>query len=145
MSTDPDRPTGPEELLGYLLKHAMQRLTAMTDAALQPFGIDSKDLGALHVLRHREATSQLAVAQTLGIDRTTMVALLDDLEAHGVVARRPDPADRRRNVVELTKSGIATYDAARAAYASAEAAFLAGLDPAAADQLRVSLRTLLRD
>ncbi|WP_232050294.1 MarR family winged helix-turn-helix transcriptional regulator [Actinoplanes sp. OR16] len=68
---------------------------------------------ALRGLAHRESASQLQVAQTLGIDRTTMVALLDVLERKGIITRRTDPADRRRNVVEHTEHGLQTYDAAR--------------------------------
>ncbi|WP_306212534.1 MarR family winged helix-turn-helix transcriptional regulator [Actinoplanes sp. RD1] len=139
MSTAPD----PYDVLGYLLKHAHLRFTALTDAALQPLGIDSKDFGALRVLSGREPASQLQVAQRLGIDRTTMVALLDELERKGVVARRPDPADRRRNIVELTDQGVRTFDAARAAYRKAEDEFLAALHPDAEEQFRTTLRDLI--
>lgn len=142
MSTPPGS-ADPSEVLGYLLKHAGLQLTALTDAALAPLGIDSKDFGALRVLAHREPTSQLQVAGVLRIDRTTMVALLDVLEGKGIITRRPDPADRRRNVVELTHQGLLTYDAAQAAYRGAESAFLAAISPRAADQLRRTLRTLL--
>ncbi|WP_432496337.1 MarR family winged helix-turn-helix transcriptional regulator [Kineococcus auxinigenes] len=145
VSTEPSATADPHEVLGYLLKHATSKLTALMDAALEPFGIDSKDFGALRVLAHREPTSQLQVAQTLGIDRTTMVALLDVLERKGIVTRRPDPADRRRNVVELTEQGLRTYDAARIAHGRAESTFLAGISPTAAGQLRRTLRTLVED
>ncbi|WP_306746350.1 MarR family winged helix-turn-helix transcriptional regulator [Saccharothrix yanglingensis] len=145
MSTEPSTTADPHEVLGYLLKHATLKLTALTDAALGPLGIDSKDFGALRVLAHREPASQLQVAQTLGIDRTTMVALLDVLERKGIITRRPDPADRRRNVVELTDQGTRTYDAARVAYGEAESAFLAAVGPDAADRLRRTLRTLVED
>ncbi|HEX7305813.1 MarR family winged helix-turn-helix transcriptional regulator [Lentzea sp.] len=145
MSSELSNTADPHEVLGYLFKHATQKLTALTDAALEPLGIDSKDFGALRVLAHGEPASQLQVAQTLGIDRTTMVALLDVLERKGVVTRRPDPADRRRNVVELTEQGARTFDRAQEAYARAESAFLAGISPKATDQLRRTLRTLLED
>ncbi|MFF9483395.1 MarR family winged helix-turn-helix transcriptional regulator [Streptomyces sp. NPDC014676] len=143
MSTEASTSADPHDVLGYLLKHATSKFTALTDAALEPLGIDSKDFGALRVLAHREPTSQLQVAQTLGIDRTTMVALLDVLERKGVVTRRPDPADRRRNVVELTEEGVRTYDAARKAYEETESAFLAAVGPDEAGRFRRTLRALL--
>src|SRR5690349_3338710 len=102
-------------VLGYLLKHAFLQLSARVDAALEPFGID----------------------------RTTMVALLDVLEGKGIVARRPDPADRRRNVVELTEEGQRIYDAAEAEHRAAEDAFLAAVDGDSAQRLRATLRTLI--
>ncbi|BCJ55199.1 MarR family transcriptional regulator [Actinoplanes sp. NBRC 14428] len=145
MSTEPSTTADPHEVLGYLLKHANLKLTALADAALEPLGIDSKDFGTLRVLAHREPASQLQVAQTLGIDRTTMVALLDALERKGIITRRPDPTDRRRNVVELTDQGLRTYDAAQEAYAKAESTFLAAISPTATSQFRRTLRTLLTD
>jgi len=145
VSTEPSTTADPHEVLGYLLKHATLKLTALTDAALEPLGIDSKEFGTLRVLAHREPASQLQVAQTLGIDRTTMVALLDVLERKGIITRRPDPADRRRNVVELTGQGMRTYDAARVAHREAETAFLAGISPDATDQLRQTLRALVEN
>jgi DNA-binding MarR family transcriptional regulator len=51
------------------------------------------------------------VAQRLGIDRTTIVAMLDAFEAKGLVSRHPHPADRRCNVVELSESGRAAVEA----------------------------------
>lgn len=145
MSSQTNPVSDPRKLLGYLLKHAAQRLTIATDAALAPMAIDSKDFGALRVLAHREPSSQLQVAQALGIDRTTMVTLLDALEGKGIVTRRPDSADRRRNVVELTTQGLGTYDAARAAYERAERDFLVAISPGAVDELRRTLRTLAQD
>ena len=143
VSTEPSATADPHEVLGYLLKHATLKLTALTDAALEPLGIDSKDFGALRVLAHREPASQLQVAQTLGIDRTTMVALLDVLERKGIVTRRPDPADRRRNVVALTDQGLQVYDAAQVAHREAEDVFLAGITPTARTQFRRTLRSIV--
>jgi DNA-binding MarR family transcriptional regulator len=143
MPTERSVDADPHDVLGYLLKHAFLQLTALADAALEHLGIDSKDFGTLRVLAHREPASQLQVAQRLGIDRTTMVAILDVLEHHGIVVRRPDPADRRRNIVELTDHGLQTYDAAEVAYREAERAFLAAISPSAAAQFRRTLRTLV--
>ena len=117
----------PRDALGYLLKHAHQQLTAIADAALAAFDIDSKDLGVLRVLVGHEPVSQQQVATMLGVDRTTMVALLDTLEAKGIVTRRPDPDDRRRNVVAPTQPGLALIRRADAAYVAAEDDFLSGL------------------
>ncbi|NQX26678.1 MarR family transcriptional regulator [Microbacteriaceae bacterium VKM Ac-2854] len=135
----------PQDVLGYLLKHAHGRFTTQADAALAPFGIDSKDFGALRILAHREPTSQLEVARALGVDRTSMVALLDVLERKGIVARRPDPADRRRNVVELTEEGAVAFAGAERAYAETEAAFLSVLGASATEQFYRALRSLLAD
>ncbi|CAN5437634.1 hypothetical protein BH10ACT3_BH10ACT3_13550 [soil metagenome] len=52
-------------------------------------------------------TSQLALAQHLGVDRTVMTYLLDDLEQETLIERRPDPADRRARQVFATDKGVA--------------------------------------
>jgi DNA-binding MarR family transcriptional regulator len=133
----------PHDALGYLVKHAHMRLTALTDAALAPLGIGSKEFGVLRVLVGREPMSQQEIAGKLGVDRTTMVALIDSFEEKGIVTRQPDPNDRRRNCVGLTRPGLELYGKADAAYIAAEQEFLAPLSTSAAEGFRSSLRALL--
>ena len=139
----PDRQDPPSDVLGPLLKHATQQFTALVDWALQPFGVDSKDLGVLRALATHEPTSQLQLAHGLGIDRTTMVAQLDVLEGKGILTRRADLTDRRRNVVELTEYGYRTYDSAEGAYNEAEVDFLEDVDAPSVARLRSTLKTLV--
>jgi DNA-binding MarR family transcriptional regulator len=75
-----DQP-GPEltTRLGYLLKHAQLAL----------YGITGRELAVLVVLAGREPASQQQAAQRLGIDRTTMVAILDTLESLHTVVTKP--------------------------------------------------------
>ena len=84
----------------------------------------------------REPESQQQAARHLGVDRTTMVALLDALEDKQLVARRPDRHDRRRNVVELTDTGRRVLRRATRASDEAEQQLLSDLDEADAAQLR---------
>src|SRR5690349_8048710 len=99
--------------LGYLFKHAHARLTELTAETLRPYGITGRELAVLIVLAGQGPASQQEAAGRLGIDRTTMVSFVDGLEAKGLVARRPDPTDRRRNVVVLTDAGKHTLRQAR--------------------------------
>lgn len=131
--------------LGYLLKHAQERLRGLTTAALAPHGIDGRQLAVLLVLAEGEPPSQHEAAGRLGIDRTTMVGLLDALEEKRLVARRPDARDRRRNVVALTDTGRRTLAAARTASTEAERRFLERLTASQAEQFRVLLRTVVLD
>jgi DNA-binding MarR family transcriptional regulator len=133
----------PGGRLGYLLKHAQLRMAELNAKALSPYGINGRELAVLLVLAGHEPTSQLQAAQRLGIDRTTMVALLDTLEEKGLVSRHPDAADRRRNVVELTETGRDTLSRATEASDAAEREFLAPLTSRAGGQLRDSLRTIV--
>ena len=135
---------GPEltSRLGYLFKHAWLRLTELTGAALTPYGIDGRELAVLLFVDRTEPGSQQQVARRLGVDRTSMVTLLDGLEGKGLVARHPDADDRRKNVVELTEAGRRTLAAATWASEEAERQFLAPLSPPADKQLREALRLL---
>jgi DNA-binding MarR family transcriptional regulator len=65
-----------------------------------------------------------------------MVGLLDGLERKGFLAREPDPADHRRNVVVLTDAGRQALRDAKAASDEAERHLLANLSAAEAGQLR---------
>jgi DNA-binding MarR family transcriptional regulator len=80
--------------------------------------------------------SQLALARLLGIDKTVMTHLIDDLEKAGMVTRRPDPQDRRARQVAITASGGRALARARAQVAAAEAKLLADLSDEENEVLR---------
>jgi DNA-binding MarR family transcriptional regulator len=129
--------------LGFLLKHAQLELTERTTSALAPLGINGRELAVLTVLGAGEALAQQQAAGRLAIDRTTMVDLIDALERKGLVERRPDPADRRRNLVHLTPEGRTVLDDGERIYRTAEGEFVAALDAGEAAQLKDLLRRVL--
>jgi DNA-binding MarR family transcriptional regulator len=79
----------------------------------------------------------------MGVDRTTMVALLDGLSEKGLVTRRPQEGDRRRNVVELTRKGQDTLRDATVASDEAERALLSAITKQEALVLRKLLRAIV--
>jgi DNA-binding MarR family transcriptional regulator len=87
-----------------------------------------------------EPSSQLALADHLGVNRTVMTYLLDDLERAGLVERRPDPTDRRARRVVITESGRTLLHEAKSRLCRAEDELLGPLD----EQERATLRTLLQ-
>ena len=86
--------------------------------------------------------SQLALAQYLGVDRTVMTYLLDDLEAAGLIERRPDPADRRARRIVATRKGHELLASLDGALRSAEAQLLAPLGAETRDTFRGQVRLL---
>src|SRR5262245_35357150 len=72
--------------------------------------------------------TQLALAHRLGLDRTVMTYLLDDLQKADLVERRPDPADRRARRVELTENGRVQLCKLAEQLAEAEESLLDRLD-----------------
>ncbi|MDH6114540.1 DNA-binding MarR family transcriptional regulator [Kitasatospora sp. MAP12-15] len=129
--------------LGYLLKHVQLRLTEASAPALAPFGIDGRELAVLVVLAAEYPLSQLEAAGRLGVDRTTMVALVDALEKKGLVERHRSSQDRRKNTVQLTSTGQDTLRKAEHAREEMERQFLVPLSPSDADQLVRALQTLV--
>ena len=139
MSTPPG---GRADNLGYLLKHAWLRLAEATAPELAPFGIDGRELGVLTVLAGGDPLSQQEAARRLDVDRTTMVALIDGLEAKKLVERRPHPQDRRKNIVEPTAAGREVLRKATRVTGDIERRFLAPLSEADAERLKAWLRIL---
>jgi DNA-binding MarR family transcriptional regulator len=150
----PVDPAGPPELAGpppelagrlaYLLKHVQLGLAGLTAEALAPFGVSGRELAVLTVLAGQEPGSQQQAAQRLGVDRTTMVGLVDALEDKGLVRRRAHAEDRRRNVIELTEAGRDTLHRAGEASRDAERRFLAPLSARDAENLKTALLTLIQ-
>jgi DNA-binding MarR family transcriptional regulator len=145
MVRDQDLPAAVNNRLIYLFKRAQLELADLHDELLAPLDISHGELTILLFIDAGEPESQQQVGRRLGVDRTTMVALIDGLEGKGLVERRPDDADRRRNAIQLTAAGRATLRRAIRAGDKAEARLVAGLEDAEVDQLRSLLRRIAAD
>jgi DNA-binding MarR family transcriptional regulator len=145
MATEDDLGPRLSGRLTYRLKRAFVDLEALHEQHLEPSGVSARELAVLLFLDGREPESQQQAATHLGIDRTTMVALLDSLERKDLVERRPDAEDRRRNVVVLTGAGQARLEEATKASDAAERELLAPLNEREAAQLRALLKRVTED
>jgi DNA-binding MarR family transcriptional regulator len=115
----------------------------LTSAELEPLGIGPREWAALNCLDEQHGLSQRQVADLLGVDRTTMVALVDELQANGWVKRRPQPDDRRKNIVGLTKRGRDVMQRGARLIDDCERRFLAVLSEADAEQLKNALHAVI--
>jgi DNA-binding MarR family transcriptional regulator len=136
-------PDALAERLGPLLGRAHDAHRRLSLQALAPLGLSVKAVGAMTVLEAEGPVSQRRLAERQGIDRTTMVAVVDELERLGAVERRRNPGDRRANALRLTASGRRLLARARTAVARAEEAFLAPLPEPEQRRLRAALRLLV--
>jgi DNA-binding MarR family transcriptional regulator len=133
---------GPVESdLGWALGAVMRSYLRVATAAVEAVPGGARGYQVLSAAAG-EPRSQLALAQHLGVDRTVMTYLLDDLESAGLVERRPDPADRRARRVVLTDAGNAQLCNLERRLAGAEEHLLEPLEPAERDTLRDLLRRL---
>lgn len=105
-------------------------------AALQPLGLQSKHFGALLALQRHDGLSQRQLIDRLDSDKSSMVRMIDDLEARGLCARTPDAGDRRAYSVRLTDEGRAVFDEAERTALRVTDELLAGFTPAEREQLR---------
>ena len=128
--------------LGYLLKHVQQRLVEAAGPVMAPFGIDGRELAVLTVLAAHAPLSQQEAAEQLRVDRTTMVALVDTLEAKGLVERHRSAQDRRKNTVVLTPAGRNCLGDAATARDEVEREFLAPLGDTRSRQFVRALQIL---
>ncbi len=95
--------------------------------ALKPTGLTPRHLGVMFEVQACP-TSQQALIETIGVDASQLVGLLNDLEADGLIVRKRDPEDRRRHIVEVSAKGSARLEDAKKVAAAVEEELLAGLD-----------------
>ncbi|MER6125837.1 MarR family transcriptional regulator [Streptomyces sp. NPDC001795] len=100
--------TGPVRV-GPLLRLAQRRAAQTFAEALRPLGIEGRHYGVLLNLGTHGPLSQRRLIDFTASDKSTMVRTVDDLEARGLVARRPSPTDRRAYAVEITEDGRALF------------------------------------
>lgn len=129
--------------VGYLLNAASARIHESTAAALAPLGLSPRESGVLHHVRSLGPISQRALGLVLRIDRTTMVAMIDALEAKGLVSRAADPRDRRAHALTVTREGRQISRRADLIVLRVERRFLAALPDAEANALRRTLARLI--
>lgn len=93
--------------LTWLLHRAAQRMRAALDDAARSHGLaGARDWLVLSTVAAGPPQTQLALAHTLGLDKTTLTSLLDRLEARGYVTRSLDRHDRRARIPSLTPRGV---------------------------------------
>ena len=92
----------------WLLSRADARSQGLLADAFAPEGFRGYHFRVLAALDQYGPTSQADLGRHTGIDRSDVVATLNDLVATGLARREHDPADRRRNIVTMTKHGART-------------------------------------
>ena len=100
-------------LTGFILGRVAGLVQQFYVPALAPLGITGQHLAILLTLEHLGPQVQAHLTNQLGIDKTTMVDLLNLLEQQGRVKRHPHPQDRRAHLVHLTSEGIETIRQAK--------------------------------
>jgi DNA-binding MarR family transcriptional regulator len=120
---------------GFLINRIGMIARKRFSARLESLGLNLRMWGVLNVLDAEGAISQQALGRCVGIDPSSMVATIDELEGRGWVERRPHPTDRRAHALYLTRDGHELLRRARKLARSAQDELLAPLDASEREQL----------
>jgi DNA-binding MarR family transcriptional regulator len=143
VTTDPASDLEVAEFAGQLLFRLWRASHTRTAEALDSIGLTPALFALLNVLGAREGSIQQELSSDMGIDPSTMVTLIDELERAGLARRRRHPRDRRAWEIAITPRGRRTLDRARALAIGVEEEVLGGLTSAERDQLVTLLRRAL--
>jgi DNA-binding MarR family transcriptional regulator len=129
-----------KQLSAPLLEHLARRMRTAMESELGGFDLRARHLIALTLLRELGESGQAELAETLRLDRTNLVGLLNELEAAELIERRRSPEDRRRHTVLLTPTGAERLDEVEGVLAGVEEEVLAALDSEQRDSLHLLLQ-----
>ncbi len=118
-----------DELLGYHLRRVQAIVFGDFMRTMAKDRITPGQFGVLTLIDRNPGLNQSALARVLGIERSTMVAVIDRLEDRRLVARRKSPSDRRSYTLALTRQGAALLVKVRPRIRRHEKRIAAGLEP----------------
>jgi len=127
---------------GYLMARLGEASRRRFHKALEPEGLHPRHFGVMTMLAAHPGMSQHQLHEKTAIDPSSMVAVIDELEARGLAERRPDPADRRARQVFLTEQGKQTLQRIRGLAAGLQREFFGALTAEERKTLHALLRKL---
>ena len=127
MATQPSPAPPVTEFAGQFFFRLWRATHTRTADVLSSVGLTPALFALLNVIRAREGAIQQELGSALGIDRSTMVSLIDQLESAGLARRRPSATDRRAREIAITPKGRRILKRARGLISEVEDEVLAGL------------------
>lgn len=119
-----------EQQVGYLLRRAHQRASAIFSAAMAPHNLTPTQFAALVKIRDAAPISQNRLGRLTAMDPATMQGVIGRLGERGLINRTADTKDRRRTLLSLTEEGARLVDLASTHGIKISAQTLAPLDAA---------------
>ena len=134
-------PSSVAFLLSQVGIHASQRFARrIAEIDLQP-----PQFRVMNMVDAVEGRSQQAIAETIGAPPSRMVAIVDELEARGLIERRPHPGDRRVHALYLTAAGRRLLARGRKIALEHEEELMKGLSAADRRRLVALLQKVVED
>ena len=124
----PSRPAAARDAFGSLLSRAARQWRRAADLRLQPYALtEATWLPLIRIARAPTPPRQKDLAESMSLDGSSVVRLLDNLEAAGLVQRREGEHDRRAKIIVLTPRGREIADQVEAISRRIRRDALAGL------------------
>ncbi|ORA10901.1 MarR family winged helix-turn-helix transcriptional regulator [Mycobacterium asiaticum] len=141
MTSPESEPSGEEADcdLGWSVGMLMRHYRSQVQPCVADIPRGARGFQLLYTVIRKNLPNQLQMAEYLGIDRSVMPYVIDDLVEAGLVERQPDPADRRVRKVVATPLGVETFARLQREVDAAELNVLAALEP----EEQVLFRSLL--
>jgi len=114
--------------LGYCLYKVALKFRTLIDGALAEEGIIAPQFGILNILRESDGLNQISLGLQMGIDKATMVKLIDGLEKLSYVVRVSSETDRREKFLKVTPRGLKFLEQILPRVKAVETEFLKPLD-----------------
>src|SRR5215216_6880655 len=143
MATRPSADPPVTEFAGQLFFRLWRATHTRTAEALGSVGLTPALFALLNVVGARAGAIQQQLGSALGVDRSTMVSLIDQLETAGLARRRPSATDRRAREIAITPKGRRLLQRARGLISEVEDEVLAGLSSTERSELMRLLRRAL--
>lgn len=118
-----------EDQIGHILRRAHQRASAIFNAEFSDLELTPTQFAALAKIGDGDEVSQNLLGRLTAMDPATVQGVIGRLEKRGLIARKPDPGDRRRTLWRLTETGADLLARAIPAGIRVTAATLDPLDP----------------
>ena len=126
--------------LGFLMVTLTRQWRRLVEEQLAASGLtDATWTPLLHLRAWGDGVTQKELAESVGLDGSSLVRLLDILEGKGWLERRADVADRRSKRLFLTEAGKTAIDSIRATMLEAERAMLLDLGDAEVEAMLASV------
>ena len=143
----PSRP-GPLEMegadssIGFMLTKVGSAIAERFADLVCEHGIAPRQFFVLNLISEHQGESQQAIAESIGVAKSQMVAVVDELEAKGFLERRTNQNDRRQYALHVTSNGSKLLEETRAVAADYENSLRSALEPSEVEAMLSALRKL---
>ena len=132
--------SSPEERFSHALHNTARTWRLAVDRRLKDLGLSQAGWMTIAMAaKADDPLSQIELAQRLGVEGSTMVAMIDRLMKSGLLERQPSPTDRRVRLVVVTEAGNKLYQRVKAEAEALRKELMAGIDP---EHLRIATALL---